>query len=376
LPTPLHFAAMSSDAPDEVCYPSDFLSLQNSLYITQYKLMMYNNLFVGIVYGVYTVLYVASARILLGNPGFTSSTPRMFMFGTTTFMFALGIIALVLETVLGFQQLETFLPAPGNTWSWNHLVVINGIAEISTHLMYILSDVICAWRAVVLWKRDKRVISILLLFILVTTASAVFDLRLNFDREPDVGMGTAEGIMVMDMEDTFTQKPIILVVPTLATNLLSTGLIAWKFWQGRISVRGHLGEGSGFARVDRVFALLIESGFVYCCVWILYLISAFWRVPDQGFTFIIMSSVVPFVAGVYPTLIVILVGMQQSPIENYSAYSAGMPFARASAPIPPRDGGAPRNVPVYTIGREYVSDSDMQVPSMEDTKISGEEKNL
>jgi hypothetical protein len=35
-------------------------------------------------------------------------------------------------------------------------------------VQYILSDIICAWRAVVLWNRDKRVIAILLLFILGT----------------------------------------------------------------------------------------------------------------------------------------------------------------------------------------------------------------
>ncbi len=31
-----------------------------------------------------------------------------------------------------------------------------------------MSDVICAWRSVVLWNKDKRVIAILLLFILGT----------------------------------------------------------------------------------------------------------------------------------------------------------------------------------------------------------------
>jgi hypothetical protein len=56
--------------------------------------------------------------------------------------------------------------------------------------------------------------------------------------------------------------------PTLGTNLVSTGLIAWKAWQRRISVRKHLCEESGSVRVDRVFALLIESGFIYCCIWV------------------------------------------------------------------------------------------------------------
>ncbi|KAH8985015.1 hypothetical protein EDB92DRAFT_1390535 [Lactarius akahatsu] len=43
-------------------------------------------------------------------------------------------------------------------------------------VQYILSDIICAWRAVVLWNRDKRVIAILLLLILETTAVAGYEL--------------------------------------------------------------------------------------------------------------------------------------------------------------------------------------------------------
>jgi hypothetical protein len=47
-----------------------------------------------------------------------------------------------------------------------------GYHRLSTMLtitdQYIMSDVICAWRAVVLWNKDKRVIAILLLLILGT----------------------------------------------------------------------------------------------------------------------------------------------------------------------------------------------------------------
>ncbi|KAH8991857.1 hypothetical protein EDB86DRAFT_2933376 [Lactarius hatsudake] len=99
-----------------------------------------------------------------------------------------------------------------------------------------------------------------------------------------------------------------MVGPTLATNLISTGLIAWKAWQHRVSVRKHLGEGTGSVRVDRVFALLIESGFIYCCLWVCpapisvyacrrahcaisdcILISAFNVMPNPGFT--VMNNV-------------------------------------------------------------------------------------
>ena len=30
----------------------------------------------------------------------------------------------------------------------------------------------------------------------------------------------------------------------------------------------HLREGSRSLRLERVFALLIESGFIYCCIWV------------------------------------------------------------------------------------------------------------
>jgi hypothetical protein len=42
----------------------------------------------------------------------------------------------------------------------------------------------------------------------------------------------------------------------------------------------HLREGSRFFRVDRVFALLIESGIIYCCIWIMI-----WVCPTSGSIF-------------------------------------------------------------------------------------------
>ena len=40
-----------------------------------------------------------------------------------------------------------------------------------TLVQYILCDAICAWRTVVLWNNDKRVIAILVFFILGTTGT-------------------------------------------------------------------------------------------------------------------------------------------------------------------------------------------------------------
>ncbi|KAH9007672.1 hypothetical protein EDB84DRAFT_1572647 [Lactarius hengduanensis] len=320
-----------------------------------YRLIVYDNLIVGIVYGVYIILYVTSVRILLREPGFTSSRPRMIMFGITTFMFAMGIIALVLEIAFWFQQI---LDITGYEcqWSTYRTNVVFAVESTITRLMavqYILSDIICAWRAVVLWNRDKRIIAILLFLILGTTAAAGYELvpdfvicfRYNIPYYHQYYGGT-----------TGDSGPLIMVFPTLATNLVSTGLIAWKAWQHRISVGKYLGEGNGSVRTERILALLIESGFIYCCLWVLYFLSTFGVISG----FVVMEHVLLFVSGLYPTLIIILVAMQKSPIEYYSTYPTGMQFATGPALGPTRAGDVPRLV--CTICREYASDSDTHIP--------------
>ncbi|KAH8993737.1 hypothetical protein EDB92DRAFT_377444 [Lactarius akahatsu] len=335
-------------------------------YYYQYKLTVYNNLFVGIVFGVYIVLYVTSVHILLRKPGFTSSRLRMSMFGITTFMFVLGIIALVLETTLGFQQTQQnqtpqLFPDPtgANLRSTYIINVVFAVEATITRLVavqYIISDIICAWRAVVLWDRDKRIIAILLLLILATTAAAGYELVLSL--APSFRFGFPYDLIGAN-ETAGDAGPLIMVGPTLGTNLVSTALIAWKAWQHRVLVRKHLGEATGSVKVERVFALLIESGFIYCCLWVLYLISAFYVIPDPGLT--IMEHVLVFASGLYPTLIIILVAMQKSPVEHFSTYSTPMQFAGGPAPRPTRAGDMQQHL--HMTRREYASDSDTHVPS-------------
>ncbi|KAF8266788.1 hypothetical protein EI94DRAFT_133506 [Lactarius quietus] len=234
-------------------------SLDLGLYYYDYKVAVYTTLLTGIVYGAYILLYATSIYVLLRKPGFTSSTTRMSMFGITTFMFILGIIALVLVTTILFHQtqlmLSSFDTASDMLKDMSSIITYRFVWAAITRLMYILCDIVCAWRTVVLWNRDKRVIAILLFFILGTTVAAGYSVSLEKET-------------YLTGQDK--KLDLMTVCPTLGTNLLSTGLIAWKAWQRRISVRKHLCEGSGFVRVDRVFALFVESGLIYCCIWHYY----------------------------------------------------------------------------------------------------------
>lgn len=58
------------------------------------------------------------------------------MFSTTTFMFILGLIALVLETALEFQQMESLLdPASGGIWSSTNTNIIIAVGATITRIM-------------------------------------------------------------------------------------------------------------------------------------------------------------------------------------------------------------------------------------------------
>jgi hypothetical protein len=82
--------------------------------------------------------------------------------------------------------------------------------------------------------------------------------------------------------------------------------------------------------------------------------------------------------GAYPTLIIILVCAQKSPVDYYSTHSSGVLF-KNDGPSPfGLHNQAGRVVPqhVYRIRREYVTDSDTQVPSAMFVKTLDEEKSV
>jgi Na+/H+ antiporter NhaC len=58
------------------------------------------------------------------------------MFWITTLMFVLGLIALVLETALGFQQMQLFLdPTSGGIWSSMDTNIIIAVGATITRIM-------------------------------------------------------------------------------------------------------------------------------------------------------------------------------------------------------------------------------------------------
>ncbi|KAI0258521.1 hypothetical protein BC834DRAFT_1036327 [Gloeopeniophorella convolvens] len=249
--------------------------------------------------GMYFAMYFVSVRVLLSYGPLRKSRANIFMFCITTSMFISGTVAIVLGSGLISQSVPFILqdidPSFG-AWSDRTTDTVTDIFAVITRLNPILSDIVCAWRAVVIWRWDRRVILILTTCILGTLAAAGYDLKLAIEVHP--GSQDEQGLQ----EGTVA---LVIVGPMLGTNLLSTSLIAWKAWEYRQHVRAHLRLGSPSQRVEKLLALLIESGFIYCLIWIIYLLTAFGVLPGSGSY--IVNIFMLYLSCMYPTAITIIV---------------------------------------------------------------------
>ncbi|KAI0744358.1 hypothetical protein C8Q80DRAFT_1186463 [Daedaleopsis nitida] len=128
-------------------------------------------------------------------------------------------------------------------------------------------------------------------------------------------------------------------VLSLVTNITATGLIAYKAWHHRRMVKQHLSTGSARTRAERTLTLLVESGIVYCILWVFVVayqvtVDTFWfwvSYPSyiletkysynftKGFQYIVEGCLVPLI-GLYPTLIILLVSLDKSHCENNFSY--------------------------------------------------------
>lgn len=286
-----------------------YIGILLDLYDTQ-QATAYSNLVVGIVFGAYAVFYGTSLYVLFQNGGLRRSAHPIFMLVVTTAMFVLGLIALVFNTQLSYQQFTLqFDPSGGQLWSPRRTGITMAVGATLTCMIYILSFVVCAWRAAVLWNYDRRVVAVLVFFILGTIAAAGSDLGLSL--HPLFSNLSNRSSQAGSSAILSGTRSLILVLPALATNFLSALLIGIQAWRRRRTLMDYLNEKSTAIKAEKIFALVVESGFAYCCVWILYLMSAFRVFPKPGFA--VMDAVLPYFAGLYPTVVVIFVVLEKTP---------------------------------------------------------------
>ncbi|KAI1788216.1 hypothetical protein LXA43DRAFT_1084491 [Ganoderma leucocontextum] len=195
----------------------------------------------------------------------------------------------------------------------------------------VLSDVVVWWRVWVLWWDNRAVLVSGCVLLLATFATGIVDTTFSCNAQ---GGFMYEGLLVGTMASALS----------LATSLAATVLIAHKAWVHRRCIKMHVANGPRNTLVEGVLTLLVESGALYCTLWVVVVVwqigestiddphlrsSVFFSPKfsgnhwhhDHGSSFwfvggvLIEGCLVPLIA-IYPTVIIVLVALNKSAVEN------------------------------------------------------------
>ncbi|KAI0053663.1 hypothetical protein FA95DRAFT_473983 [Auriscalpium vulgare] len=167
-------------------------------------------------------------------------------------------------------------------------------------------DAIVIWRVWVVWGRAWRAVIGPILLLLGTLAVILAQLIL----------GNRHGYLEQAAESLVYSKTLLRLnvagyALTLATNAMATALIAYRAWlhyRSSSTVRIRIGRDRTLA----VLLLLVESGAIYCVIWIADIVL--WTLPAStvGGSFDFLVPLIPQLMTMYPTVIVVLCAMQRS----------------------------------------------------------------
>ncbi|KAI0030276.1 hypothetical protein K488DRAFT_54556, partial [Vararia minispora EC-137] len=123
-------------------------------------------------------------------------------------------------------------------------------------------DAIVLWRMCILWKDSITVLALAAVLWFATVGPYISYL-------PFLPVGplsyTNSTIQPVFSDTAIGTATLIL---SLASNLIATSLISWRAWRHRQEIRDHLISGTRRTMVERLLALLVESGVLYCAVWV------------------------------------------------------------------------------------------------------------
>ncbi|KAM5537028.1 hypothetical protein V8D89_009357 [Ganoderma adspersum] len=270
----------------------------------------------AVLYGLFLALAVLSVYLLLRR-GVRRSLTAIQLFAVT----ALLVSTTIYWAVVVLQLLNSLVADPDAATAVSHKDAILRPQCVGTAMLtvnIILSDLVVWWRVWVLWH-DSRALYRRLAYIfggvlLATTFGGIH----------------VRGLPVGTVASMFS----------LATNLAATVLTAYKAWVHRRCVRSHAGSGPRSTQVESIFALLVESGALYCTLWIVVVVwqtgswmddphlqSSFFlslqvsgKHPADAGSFwfkggvLIEGCLVPLIA-IYPTAIIVLVALNKSAVE-------------------------------------------------------------
>ncbi|KAJ7591742.1 hypothetical protein C8J56DRAFT_1046075 [Mycena floridula] len=250
--------------------------------------------------GIYLLIFIHHHHV--GSP-----RARISLIALTLIMFSAALIG----NVITMKAVSTYIASLGPNppvFDLNYARGSTIAVDSLLRLNWILSDAVVVWRAWALWPKHRPIQIILIVCMLASIATVTADMaRISlsfFGKGPQVGSGPFR---------------LLLTLAPLITNITATVLMSVRAWQYRrnVSTPGLTKNGL----VEKTLFFLVESGFVYCIIWIVFMsteISS--TVPAENISGI-MSGMYISLAGMYPTIVIIIVAMEKSCADTISELS-------------------------------------------------------
>ncbi|KAL1672424.1 hypothetical protein EV122DRAFT_294876 [Schizophyllum commune] len=293
LQAPNTFQAMSTDdtsSPPQVIRlgSRDVLMIQVALMEIAVDLVFY---------GVQTGLFIAAVSALAhqDNRSRLVTVAVVLLFVSSTSEVALEILFYVVQAPM---ILATDLGGV-----YDLLFRLYLATEICFRFNFIMSDAIVIWRAWVLWRDNRIVKGILSLCmagsLVLPIVECVFWVR------------DAMGEPVPHL------MSLMVTTPLLVTNSVTTILVGFQVWYYRRNIKGAIGPWKRSTQVEKVLVLLLESGFAYCLIWAVRLaLDVAQSAGRIAIPYAIITIAYHSTAGIYPTLIILVVAMQRSATQD------------------------------------------------------------
>ncbi|KAJ8073407.1 hypothetical protein PM082_011683 [Marasmius tenuissimus] len=258
-------------------------------------------------FGIHALLFFIST-FLLFQKGIRVVRARIYLLALTTVMFLASLGVVIIDMLMCLRQTSSYgLNAP-STRELN--MDLRLASNVLMRLNFLLGDIIVVWRTWVIWSHNLPV-RMLLAACMLGTIGAV------------IGNGAKAALDLVRETPAPNTYSLVLTLPPFITNLVATTLVAVKVWDYRKTIKSNMTSATTRStnRTEQVLILLVESGFVYCAVWLLILIAGF-DVMTSANNILILGIAVSL-TGIYPTFIVIMVSLEKSYVNTVFSSDEG-----------------------------------------------------
>ncbi|KIY62818.1 hypothetical protein CYLTODRAFT_494396 [Cylindrobasidium torrendii FP15055 ss-10] len=287
----------------------------------------------SMLWSAYVVLFTYALRVQIKKRPF--SLPAMFILGTTIILFiSSSAIWSINMSAFFIVFLGTFSKNVDLDLASRYMALAQPTqakfilpCEFLWLMNMLIADSVVIWRAWAIWKTSRKGRLLVLLPIVTLVVCFCFDV-VTMDCLAKDKRATAIGSQLCEWAEP------VAWASSLLTNVVSTVLIAIRAWSvtiagyGSPNVNTHLAyrqhrryirESAIKSKGTKVLILLVESGLVYCIFWAVQVIIFFQPPADSALNYarLTLGGMNDQVSGIYPTIIIVLVSLQQS-IQNHT----------------------------------------------------------